>query len=121
MATTEGGTGNVAPPGLAGIPAERARLTDATDRFADYMKLPSIGAATRMRIRSVVCQELSNGGSKTVLRFDRKTLELPASAARSIRFMIHAREFEMSALPGSRKANAALCSTLIQEGFLTIR
>ncbi len=96
------------------------RLTDATDRFADYVKLPSLDAATRMRIRSVVCQELTNGGSKTVLRFDRKTLEFPASAARSIRFMIQAREFEMSALPGGKKANAALCSTLIREGFLTI-
>ena len=96
------------------------RLPDATDRLADYVKLPRIGAASRLRVRSVVCQELSNGGGKTVLRFDRKRLELPGSAGRSIRFMIRAREFAMSALPGARRANLALCSTLVREGFLTI-
>jgi hypothetical protein len=96
------------------------RLPDATDRLADYVNLPRLGAASRLQIRSVVCHELSNGGGKAVFRFDRKTLELPASAARSIRFMVQAREFAVSALPGSRKANLALCGTLVREGFLTI-
>jgi hypothetical protein len=96
------------------------RLPDATDRLADYVKLPLIGAASRLQVRSAVCHELSNGGGKAVLRFDRKTLEFPASAARSIRFMMKAREFAMGDLPGSRKANLALCGTLVREGFLTI-
>lgn len=96
------------------------RMPDATQRLADYVKLPLIGAASRLQVRSVVCQELSNGGRKTVLRFDRKTLEFPASAARSIRFMMNAREFAMGALPGSFRANLALCRTLVREGFLTI-
>ena len=96
------------------------RLPDATDRLADYVKLPRIGAPSRLRVRSVVCHEVTNGGRKTVLTFDRKTLEFPASAARAIRFMLKAREFAVSALPGSRRANLALCSTLVREGFLTI-
>ena len=96
------------------------RLVDATDRLADYVKLPRIGPASRLQIRSAVCQELSNGGRKTVLRYDRKTLEFPASAARAIRFMMNEREFAMSALPGSRRQNLALCRTLVREGFLSI-
>jgi len=95
------------------------RLADATDRIADYVKLPLMGAGSRLRIRSGVCHELSTG-RKTVLKFDRKTIELPRSAARSLRFMMTAREFALSALPGARKANLALCSTLVREGFLTI-
>jgi len=98
----------------------RDRVPDATDRLADYVKMPLVGAGSRLRVRSVVCHGLSNGGAKTVLRFDRKTLEFPASAARSIRFMMNAREFTMSALPGSRSANLALCGTLVREGFLTV-
>jgi len=96
------------------------RLPDATDRLADYVKLPSLAASSRLQIRSGVCHELSNGGAKSVLRFDRKTLEFPASAGRSLRFMMRTREFPIDALPGGRKANLALCSTLVQEGFLTI-
>jgi hypothetical protein len=96
------------------------RLSDATDRLADYVKLPHVGARSRLQIRSGVCRELSRSGGKTVLRFDRKTLELPASAAQSIRFMMKAREFAIGALPGPRRANLALCSTLVREGFLTI-
>lgn len=96
------------------------RLPDATDRFADYVKLPRMDAASRLRVRSLVCHELANGRGKTVLKFDRKTLEFPASAARSIRFMLKAREFTMGALPGGRKANLALCGALVREGFLTI-
>ena len=96
------------------------RLPDATDRLADYVKLPRMGAASRLQIRSGVCQELSNGGGEIVLKFDRKTLRFPAVAGRSIRFMMKAREFAMSALPGKRKENLALCSTLVREGFLTI-
>jgi hypothetical protein len=96
------------------------RLPDATDRLADYLKLPQIGAASRLRIRSVVCQELTNGGSKAVLKFDRKTLEFPASATATLRFMLKAGEFAVSALPGVRRANLALCRTLVREGFLTV-
>jgi hypothetical protein len=96
------------------------RLPDAASRLEDYMKLPLMDAASRLRIRSVVCHELSTGGGKAVLKFDRKKLELPPSAARSIRYMRRAREFAISALPGSPKANLALCSTLVREGFLTI-
>lgn len=96
------------------------RLTDATDRLADYVKLPLIDAASRLRIRSVVCHELRNGGRKAVLKFDRKTLEFPASAATTLRFMMKAGEFAVSALPGVRKANLVLCETLVREGFLTI-
>jgi hypothetical protein len=95
------------------------RLPDATDRLADYIKLPRMGEGSRLRIRSGVCHELTMG-RKTVLKFDRKTLQLPSSAARSLRFMMKAREFSVSSLPGSRKANLALCSTLVREGFLTI-
>lgn len=96
------------------------RLPDATSRLADYMQLPLMDATSRLRIRSVVCHELSRAGGKAVLKFDRKKLELPSSAARSIRYMMKAREFAVSALPGGGKANLALCGMLVREGFLTI-
>ena len=95
------------------------RLPDVTDRLADYVKLPLFGAGSRLQIRSVVCHELSSGGGKTVLKFDRKMLEFPASAAQSLRFIMNARTFAISALPGGRKENHALCSALVREGFLT--
>jgi hypothetical protein len=96
------------------------RLPDVTDRLADYVKLPLIGAASRLRVRSIVWHELSNGGDEAVLKFDRKELRFPAAAGRSLRFMMKAREFEVGALPGARKENLALCTTLVREGFLTI-
>lgn len=96
------------------------RLPDTANRLADYVRLPAIGAASRFRTRSAVSHELTNGGGRVVLRFDRKSLALPAAAAESLRFMIDAREFAMSALPGNGDANLALCRTLVREGFLTI-
>jgi hypothetical protein len=96
------------------------RLPDATDRLADYVKLPAIGAGSRFRMRSVVCHELTNGGELAVLTFHGKSLQFPAVAAESIRFMIGTREFEVGALPGDGEANLALCSTLVREGFLSI-
>lgn len=96
------------------------RLSDATDRIADYVKLPQMGVRSRLQVRSGVCHELSRGGGKTVLRFDRKTIDLPPSAGQSVRFMMKAREFAIGALPGGRRANFALCRKLVREGFLTI-
>ncbi|HEY6140718.1 MAG TPA: cupin domain-containing protein [Thermoanaerobaculia bacterium] len=94
-------------------------LPDATDRLADYVNLPWMDAGSRLQIRSGVCHELSAGG-KTVLTFDRKRLEFPASAAPSLRFMMKARQFSPRGLPGGRAANLALCRTLVREGFLAI-
>jgi len=96
------------------------RLPDSTDRLADYVKLPSIGAASRFRRRSGVWPELTNGGGQAVLTLNRKSFEFPASAAESIRFMIDAGEFVASALPGNGDENLTLCGTLVREGFLTI-
>lgn len=96
------------------------RLSDATDRLADYVKLPSIGAHSRFRMRSVVAHQLTNGGDEVVLTFHGNSVEFPAAAAESIRFMIGAGEFELSALPGGGEDNLALCRTLVQEGFLSI-
>jgi hypothetical protein len=96
------------------------RLPDTTDRLADYVKLPSINADTRFRMRSVVSHELMNGGRWVVLTFNRKSLEFPAAAAKSIRFMIEAGEFGVNAVPGRTDKNLALCGTLVREGFLTI-
>jgi ribosomal protein L16 Arg81 hydroxylase len=95
-------------------------LPDSTNRLDDYVKLPSIGAASRFRRRTGVWPELTNGGEQVVLTFHRKSLEFPAAAARSIRVMIEAREFDLSALPGNGDENLALCSALVREGFLTI-
>ena len=96
------------------------RLPDSSDRLADYVKLPSIGAASRFRRRSGTWSELTNGGEQVVLTFHKKSLEFPAAAADTIRFMIDAGEFVASALPGNGDDNLALCSTLVREGFLTI-
>lgn len=95
------------------------RLPDSTNRLADYVQLPSIGAASRFRRRTGLWPELTNGGGQAVLTFNRKSLEFPAAAAKSIRVMIDAEEFVVSALPGNRDENLALCSTLVREGFLT--
>jgi hypothetical protein len=96
------------------------RLPDSAERLRDYVNLPSIGATSRFRTRSMVCHELRNGGNEVVLTFNKKTLTFPAAAAESIRFMIDAREFALSALPGSGEDNLGLCSTLVREGFLSI-
>ena len=96
------------------------RLPDATDRLNDYVKLPLVGAGSRFRMREVVCHELTNGGEGVVLTFRRKSIKLPATAAESIRFMLEAREFAVSALPGNGDDNLALCGTLVREGFLGI-
>ena len=96
------------------------RLPDATNRLADYVRLPSIGAASRFRRRSGVWPELTNGGGQVVLTLHGKSLEFPAPAGESIRFMIEAQEFAASALPGDGDENLALCGTLVREGFLTI-
>jgi cupin superfamily protein len=96
------------------------RLPDSANRLADYMKLPSIGAASRFRRRSGMWPELANGGEQIVLTFNRKSLEFPAAAAKSIRVMMDAGEFNVSALPGDGNDNLALCSKLVREGFLTI-
>ena len=96
------------------------RLPDSTNRLADYVKLPSISAASRFRTRSGAWPELTNGRRKVVLTFHRKSLRFPAAAAESIRFMIDAEEFVVSALPGNGDENLALCSKLVREGFLTI-
>jgi ribosomal protein L16 Arg81 hydroxylase len=95
-------------------------LPDATDRLKDYVQLPSIGTDSRLRLRSVVSHELTNGGDQLVLTFHRKSLTFPAAAAESIRFMLDAREFTIGALPGKGDDNLTLCSTLIREGFLSI-
>jgi hypothetical protein len=95
-------------------------VPDAKDRLADYVKLPSIGAETRFRRRSVVGHELTNGGGHAILTFHRKSLQFPAAAAESIRCMIDAGEFTVSALPGNSEDNLAWCSRLVQEGFLGI-
>jgi hypothetical protein len=95
-------------------------VPDAKDRLADYVKLPSINAGSRFRLRSVVSHELTNGGEHAVLTFHRKSLQFPAAAAESLRRMIEAGEFTVSALPGNCEDNLALCSTLVQEGFLGI-
>jgi hypothetical protein len=95
-------------------------LPDATDRLNDYVKLPLIGAGSRLRTRSVACHELTSGGEEMVLTFQRKSLKFPARAAESIRFMIEAREFAVSALPGNDHDNLAWCRTLVREGFLSI-
>ena len=96
------------------------RLPDATNRLADYVNLPSVGAASRFRKRSGLWPELTNGGDEVVLTFHQKALEFPAAAAESLRVMIDAEEFAVSALPGDGDANLALCRTLVREGFLTI-
>ncbi len=96
------------------------RLPDSTNRLADYLNLPSAGAATRFRKRGGLWPELTNGGDKVELTFHRKSLELPAAAAESLRVMIDADEFAVNALPGKVDANLALCRTLVREGFLTI-
>lgn len=96
------------------------RLPDATNRLADYVNLPSISAGSRFRLRSVVCHELTNGGGQAVLTFHGKSLKFPAAAAESIRFMVGAREFEVSAMPGDSDDNLAWCSMLVREGFLSI-
>jgi hypothetical protein len=96
------------------------RLPDATNRLSDYVKLPSLGAASRLRMRSIVCHELTSRDGQAVLTFNWKELTFPAAAGESIRFMLHAREFDVSALPGTAEENVALCSTLVREGFLTI-
>lgn len=96
------------------------RIPDAKDRLADYVKLPSIGADSRFRMRSIVYPELTNGGEHAVLTFHRKSLQFPATAAESIRRMIDAGEFTVSTLPGNGEDNLALCSTLVREGFLGI-
>ena len=96
------------------------RLPDSTNRLADYVKLQSIGSASRFRRRTGVWPELTNGGEQVVLTLNRKSLEFPAAAAESIRFMIDAGEFTAGALPGKDDENLALCRTLVREGFLTI-
>lgn len=96
------------------------RLPDTTDRLADYVKLPHLGADSRLRMRSVVCHELANGGEQVELTFHGKSLRFPAAAAESIRFMVGAHEFGVGALPGSGEDNLVLCSTLVREGFLAI-
>ncbi|HJQ38227.1 MAG TPA: cupin domain-containing protein [Thermoanaerobaculia bacterium] len=96
------------------------RVPDSTNRLADYVSLPSIGAASRFRKRLGLWPELTNGGDKVELTFHRKSLEFPAAAAASLRAMIDAEEFAASALPGLVDANLALCRTLVREGFLTI-
>ena len=97
-----------------------SRLPDAVDRLDDYVKLPLLDAATRLRMRSIVCHELRNHDDGVVLAFDKKTLTFPAEAAESIRFIIAAREFEVGALPGAVASNLAVCGTLVREGFLRI-
>ncbi|HKS23969.1 MAG TPA: cupin domain-containing protein [Thermoanaerobaculia bacterium] len=96
------------------------RLPDSTNRLADYVKLPTIGAASRFRRRSGFWPELKNGGEQVVLTFHRKELAFPVAAAQSLRVMIDGGEFVASALPGDGDENLALCSTLVREGFLTI-
>ncbi len=95
-------------------------VPDAKDRLADYVKLPSIGADSRFRMRSVVSHELTNGGENAVLTFHRKSLQFPAAVTESIRCMIEAGEFTVSALPGNSEDNLALCGKLVREGFLSI-
>jgi hypothetical protein len=95
------------------------RLPDSTNRLADYVKLQSIATTSRFRRRTGLWPELTNGGGQAVLTFNRKSLEFPAAAAKSIRVMIKSDEFVVSALPGNRDENLALCSTLVREGFLT--
>ena len=96
------------------------RLPDATDRLADYVNLPFIGADSRFRTRTVVCRELKDGDQEVVLSFHQKTLKFPLSAAEAIRCMIDTGEFPASALPGNCEDNLALCSTLVREGFLSV-
>jgi ribosomal protein L16 Arg81 hydroxylase len=96
------------------------RMPDGKDRLIDYVKLPSVDADSRFRLRSAVSHELTNGGDDVVLTFDRKSLKFPAAAAESIRCMIAAGEFTMRALPGNCEENLATCSTLVREGFLGI-
>lgn len=95
-------------------------VTDTKNRMTDYLTLPAIDRDSRFRTRSVVYPELTNGGEHAVLTFHRKSLEFPAAAAESIRCMIDAGEFTVSALPGNCEDNLALCSKLVQEGFLGI-
>lgn len=95
-------------------------LPDTTHRVADYIGLPSTGAASRFRMRTGVWPELRNGGGEAVLTFRGKSLEFPAAAAASIHAMIEAGEFAVSALPGDGDENLALCRSLVREGFLTI-
>ena len=96
------------------------RLPDATDRMTDYVRLPSLDTDSRLRTRSVVCHALSAGGEEIVLAFNRKSLRFPPAAAESIRYMIAAGEFTVSALPGDGQDNLSWCSTLVREGFLSI-
>ncbi|HEY6140717.1 MAG TPA: cupin domain-containing protein [Thermoanaerobaculia bacterium] len=96
------------------------RLPDSTDRLADYVRLPSISAASRFRRRSGLWPQLTNDGGQVVLTFHRKELVFPAAAAESIRVMIDGGEFIAGALPGNDDENLALCGTLVREGFLTI-
>jgi ribosomal protein L16 Arg81 hydroxylase len=95
-------------------------LPDSSNRLADYVKLPSIGAGSRFRRRGGLWPELTNGGEQVVLTFQRKELAFPAAAADSLRVMIDGGEFAASALPGNGDENVALCRTLVREGFLTI-
>src|ERR1043166_4260565 len=49
------------------------RVPETKDRLADYVKLTSIGASSRLRMRSIVCHELTADGDQAVRAFHKKS------------------------------------------------
>lgn len=99
-----------------------SRLPAATRRLSDYVKLPSMGATTRVRTNQSGYYDFRREQDAIVLRFNSKAVRFPLAAEPLLRTIAGLHEFDVRSLDGAmaEEEKVALCANLVREGFLTI-
>lgn len=98
------------------------RLSDASHRLMDYVRIASVDETTRFQRKPSVFFDIEYGPMHVVLRFSNKAVKFPITAGECIRSILASETFRVNSLLGNVDSSSKLVIVrkLVEEGFLTV-